>query len=77
MANHNPYRGPRPPRTPNRFRAAELTRVMRSARTGGVDVARFEVDPANGRISVIVRDGGQELPKTELDQWMAQHARET
>ena len=70
MANPYPYRGPRPPRSPNRFKAAELTRVMRLARTGNVDVERFEVDPASGRISVIVRGGGQELPKTELDEWV-------
>jgi hypothetical protein len=63
VTNPHPYRGPRPPRGPGRWKAVELTRAMRAAKTGKIDVERFEVDPASGKISVIVR-GGQNQDNT-------------
>jgi hypothetical protein len=72
MSNEYPYRGPRPPRSPNRWKSVELQRAMRAAKMGNVDVERFEVDPATGKIGIVVRNG-QEPPKTELDDWVAKH----
>jgi hypothetical protein len=51
----------RPPKTskvtrrrPNRFREREVARVMRAARTSGVPVREITIDPATGKIGVIV-----------------------
>jgi hypothetical protein len=49
--------GPRPrsPRTENRFRERELARAVKAAKAAGGE--RVEVDPASGRITVIVGKG--------------------
>jgi len=43
----------RTPRRTNRFNQRELTRVIRAAKAAGIDVERYEVDPATEKISVI------------------------
>jgi hypothetical protein len=50
--------GPRPrsPRTENRFRERELARAVKAAKAAGGE--RVEVDPASGRITVIIGNGG-------------------
>jgi hypothetical protein len=55
VANPHPYRGPRPPRSNNRWKAAELTRAMRAARMGNLDVERYEIDPVTGVIGIVLR----------------------
>jgi len=46
------------PRRPSRFRALEVARAIRAAKAAGGE--RVEIDPATGRISVIVGKGGEE-----------------
>src|SRR5262245_60316810 len=45
-------------RGPNRFRDKEIQRAMRAVTDTGAIVERVEVDPASGRISVIVASPG-------------------
>jgi len=44
----------RPPRGPGRFTEREVARALRAARRAGGVVDRVEVDPASGRIAVIL-----------------------
>jgi hypothetical protein len=46
---------PRPPRTENRFRERELARAVKAAKAAGGE--RVEVDPASGKITVIIGKG--------------------
>jgi hypothetical protein len=46
------------PRTPSRFRERELARALRAAKAAGSE--RVEVNPATGKITVIVGGGGSE-----------------
>jgi len=57
------------------WRQADLTRAIRAARAAGVDVARVEIDPATGKITIIMHRGDGKEPVTDLDTWMASHAR--
>ena len=41
-------------RGPNRFRKAELVRAAKAAEAAGLAVQRVEMDPATGKISVVV-----------------------
>jgi hypothetical protein len=45
------------PRTPSRFRERELARAVRAAKAAGGE--RVEVDPATGRIVVIIGKAGE------------------
>jgi hypothetical protein len=52
-------------RRPNRFREREVARVMRAAKTSGVPVREITVDPATGKIAVVVGDGTEVLATRE------------
>jgi hypothetical protein len=52
-----PRRKSRPPRTENRFRQREIARSIRGAEDAGKDVERVEIDPATGRIHLILAKG--------------------
>ena len=41
-------------RTANRFHERELARALRAAKKSGTAIDRVEVDPATGKISVII-----------------------
>ena len=73
-APENSVPKPRPKlRGPGRFRQTETARVVRAALSAGLPVARVEVDPASGKITVIA--GAPEVNKaSELDTWMEAHA---
>jgi len=58
-----------PRRSPARFKEREVARALRGARRGGGVVDRVEVDPASGKISVIMVKSG-EAGSTDLDSWM-------
>jgi hypothetical protein len=46
------------PRTPSRFRERELARALRAAKAAGSE--RVEVNPATGKITVIIGGRGTE-----------------
>jgi hypothetical protein len=48
------------PRKPTRFRERELARAVRAAKSAGGE--RVEIDPASGKITVVIAPG-----KTETD----------
>jgi hypothetical protein len=60
---------PRPPRTENRFRERELARAVKAAKAGGGE--RVEVDPASGKITVILgkADAATETQTAAVKQW--------
>jgi hypothetical protein len=68
----------RAPRTANRFARSEVTRAVRAVTDTGAAVDRVEVDPATGKISVVLaQPGGEQQRNNEVDEWMAKHARST
>jgi hypothetical protein len=60
-------RSPSPPRRKNRFNERELARAGRAAKAIGAE--RIEVDPATGKISVILPTGKRAVGN-DLDQWI-------
>jgi hypothetical protein len=67
----------RTPRTPNRFRERELARAVRAAKSAGGE--RVEIDPATGKITVIVGGKpGESVKDNEVENWLnkqqARHA---
>jgi hypothetical protein len=64
------------PRTRNRFRERELARAVRAARAAGGE--RVEIDPATGKISVILAKPGEGAADNEVENWLSkqkgQHA---
>jgi hypothetical protein len=68
-----PPRTDRPPRTENRFRERELARAVRAAKAAGGE--RVEVEPATGKIIVIVgKPGKSEVTDNEVETWVSKHA---
>jgi hypothetical protein len=58
---------PKTPRSPSRFRERELARALRAARSAGGE--RVDIDPASGRISVILSKPGEAASdKNEWDE---------
>jgi hypothetical protein len=72
-----PKRPPASPRSPGRFRERELARAVRAAKSAGGE--RVEIDPATGKISVILaKSGGDSTADNDLDNWMKEkNARQT
>ena len=62
----------RPPK-PHRPRKATLARALKQAAKAGVKVARVDVSP-DGTVSLVVGEGQNEEPSSDLDQWIAKHA---
>jgi hypothetical protein len=58
-----------PPRQPTRFREREVARAVRAAERAGAD--RVEIDPASGRITVIL---SKQTEGAALDAWVKDHA---
>lgn len=57
------------------FTQRDLTRALRAARSAGLVVQGFEVDPLTGRF--VVKTNSPEVetkPADEFDQWKASHA---
>jgi hypothetical protein len=56
-------------RSTNRFNERELARALRAANKSGTPIDRVDVDPATGRISVIIARPGGEPPATAVREW--------
>jgi hypothetical protein len=62
------------PRSRNRFREAELARAVRAAKDAGGE--RVEVDPATGKISVIIAaKPGESAADNEVENWLSKQGR--
>jgi hypothetical protein len=55
-------------RTANRFHQREVSRALRAVRDSGTPVDRVEIDPATGRIVVILARPG-EAATNERNEW--------
>jgi hypothetical protein len=56
------------PRGPNRFTEREVARAGRAGKAIGAE--RVELDPATGKISIIIAKSGESVAGNELDRWM-------
>jgi hypothetical protein len=61
------------PRNRNRFREVELARAVRAAKEAGGE--RVEVDPATGKISVILTKSGESATDSEVENWLSKQGR--
>jgi hypothetical protein len=63
-------------RSTNRFHERELARVLRAAQKSGTPFDRVDVDPATGKISVIISkpDGDNVKTGNEVENWITKHA---
>jgi hypothetical protein len=63
-------------RSTNRFHERELARALRAAQKSGTPFDRVDVDPATGKISVIISkpgDGGNAKTGNEVENWITKH----
>jgi hypothetical protein len=65
MARKPPPKKTATHRSPGRFRAREIARVMRAAVGTGMAVHAIEVDPGTGKISVLIGD----TAKSSANSW--------
>jgi hypothetical protein len=56
------------PRGPNRFTEREVARAGRAGKAIGAE--RVELDPATGKISIIIAKSGESVADNELDKWI-------
>jgi hypothetical protein len=64
-------------RSTNRFHERELARALRAAAKSGTAIDRVDVDPATGKISVIIAkpaDGDKAKTSNEVEDWITKHA---
>ena len=63
---------PSPPPRRTRQRKPTLSGMLRQAAKANVPLRRVVIDPADGRITLVVGEGQSEQPNI-LDQWIAKH----
>lgn len=56
------------------FRQSDATKLVKAVVAAGIEVARVEVDK-EGKIVVFVGKSGETSEATDLDAWIAKHAR--
>ncbi len=56
-------------RTANRFNQREVSRAVRAARRAGETIERVEIDPATGRITVIIAKSGEAANGSNTNPW--------
>ena len=61
-------------RRPSTFRQRDLTAAIKGATAAGCVVARVEIDPITGKITVLIGTAAANEPTTDLDRWLSQHA---
>jgi hypothetical protein len=57
------------------FKQVDVTRALRAARAAGVEIDRVEIDSATGKIVIISKNDRGDERASDLDKWMASHAR--
>ena len=68
-----PRRPPSPPRRKNRFNEREVARAGRAGKAIGAE--RIEVDPATGKISIIITKPGGAQSDNEVENWLNKQGR--
>jgi hypothetical protein len=64
-------------RGPLKFKLRDVTRATKAVLAASVDVACVEVEPDTGKITIKTSGGSDAEKITDLDGWMAKHARTT
>ena len=62
-------------RAPSTFRQQDVTRAVKAVTAAGLHVACVNVDPQTGKIEVVTGKPVCEFGVTDLDKWIATHAR--
>jgi hypothetical protein len=64
-------------RRPCSFRKTDVTRAAKAVLAAGVDIARVEIDPVTGKITIMTSSSSDAEKITDLDRWVAERARQT
>jgi hypothetical protein len=64
-------------RGPLKFKKCDVTRAAKAVLAAGVDIARVEIEPVTGKISILTSSGLGAEEITELDKWILKDARQT
>jgi hypothetical protein len=57
------------------FRQRDLASALKAMAAAGMEVRSVEIDPVTGKIVIMTVAGSAKEPTTDLDKWLAQHAR--
>jgi hypothetical protein len=69
-------------RAPPRFRQADIERAVRAANRTGQSIAKIEIDPSTGKISILIAGGADPAPTgldaaaAAFDEWEKENARQ-
>jgi hypothetical protein len=64
-------------RGPSKFKKTELTRAAKALLAAGVEIGCVEIEPVTGKITIKTSSRSDAEKITDLDGWMAKHARQT
>ena len=64
------------PRRPSMFRETDIKRALRAVRAAGIHDARLEIEPVTGKITIMTGSNSDIEKITDLDRWVAEHARQ-
>jgi hypothetical protein len=68
-------------RAPSTFKQQDVTRALRACAAAGVKAQRVEIDPATGKIVMVIGDGtevaaSEVVEPTALDAWRASRGKD-
>jgi hypothetical protein len=64
-------------RRPSKFKKTDVTRAAKAVLAAGVGIARIEIEPVSGKITIMPSSSSGSEETTDLDTWMARDARQT
>jgi hypothetical protein len=64
-------------RASSTFRQRDVTKALKAASAAGLRITSYKIDPQTGKIEVVTEKPGKQDSSMLLDQWIANHARET
>jgi hypothetical protein len=64
-------------RRPCTFKKTDVTRAAKAVLAAGIDIARLEIEPVTGKITIMTSSNSDAETFTDLDRWVAERARQT
>jgi hypothetical protein len=64
-------------RASSTFRQRDVTKALKAASAAGLRITGYKIDPQTGKIEVVTEKPEKQDSSMLLDQWIANHARET